>query len=196
MVQPTARFRIVDTFAGPFVVILSNSGELSARFLAIGESSRALDGATHDPELLGALIARLERYFQGDAVSFDDIPTPVTSGFFFRCWDACRRIPRGRTRSYAELAEMAGSSPAAARAAGAAMRRNPLPVIVPCHRVVAAEGSLHGYAGSTDPSGRPLEIKRALLALEGFEGPPQPGGLLGKSGPMATARQAAMPAAR
>ncbi len=195
MVHPTARFRIIDTFAGPFAVILSNSGALSARFLAIGESSPALDGATPDPELLGALIARLERYFQGDAVSFDDIQTPVTSGFFFRCWEACRRIPRGRTSSYAELAEMAGSSPAAARAAGAAMRKNPLPVIVPCHRVVATDGSLHGYDGSTDTSGRPLAIKRALLALEGLAEAP-PGGLPVKSGPMATARQAAMPAAR
>ncbi len=196
MVHATVRFRIVDTFAGPFAVILSNSGELSARFLAIGEARRSLDGATRDPELLGALIARLERYFQGDAVSFDDIPTPVTSGFFFRCWDACRQIQRGRTRSYAELAEMAGSSPAAARAAGAAMRRNPLPVIVPCHRVVAADGSLHGYDGSRDPSGRPLAIKRGLLALEGLEGAPQPGCRPNKSGPMATARKGAMPAAR
>ncbi len=196
MVHATARFRVVDTFAGPFALILSNSGELSARFLAIGEARRSLEGATRDPELLPALIARLERYFQGDAVSFDDIPTPVTSGFFFRCWDACRRIPRGWTRSYGELAEMAGSRPAAARAAGAAMRRNPLPVIVPCHRVVAADGSLHGYSGSTDPSGRPLAIKRALLALEGLEGAPQPGGLPGKSGPMAATRQAAMPAVR
>ncbi len=177
MVHATARFRIVDTFAGPFAVILSNSGELSARFLAIGEARRALDGATRDSELLGALIARLERYFRGDAVNFDDIPTPLANGFFFRCWDACRRIPRGRTTSYAELAEMAGSSPAAARAAGAAMRNNPLPVIVPCHRVVAADGSLHGYDGSRDPSGRPLAIKRGLLALEGSP-------------------QAAMPAAR
>ncbi len=196
MVHATARFRVVETFAGPFAVILTDSGELSARFLAIGEARRALDRATHDPELLGELIARLERYFQGDAVSFDDIPTPVTSGFFFRCWDACRQIQRGRTRSYAELAEMAGSSPAAARAAGAAMRRNPLPVIVPCHRVVAADGSLHGYSGSTDPFGRPLAIKQALLALEGLEGSPQPGGLPGKSGPMAATRQAAMPAVR
>ena len=61
---------------------------------------------------------------------------------------------------------MAGSGPGASRAVGQAMRRNPLPVIVPCHRIIAASGRLYGYSGSVDPAGRALAIKRSLLDLE------------------------------
>jgi methylated-DNA-[protein]-cysteine S-methyltransferase len=61
---------------------------------------------------------------------------------------------------------MAGSGPGAARAVGQAMRTNPLPVIVPCHRIVAADGHLHGYSGSVDVAGSELAIKRSLLNLE------------------------------
>jgi methylated-DNA-[protein]-cysteine S-methyltransferase len=108
----------------------------------------------------------LTRYFRGDAVAFDDVPTPPGSGFFRRCWDACRAIPRGQTRTYSELADMADNDPGKARAAGGAMRRNRLPIIVPCHRVLAKDG-LGGYAGSWGDESRGLGIKRFLLQLEG-----------------------------
>ena len=84
-----------------------------------------------------------------------------------RCWEACRSIPRGETRSYGELATMAGGRANAARAAGQAMRRNRLPIIIPCHRVISASGGLHGFSGSCDQGGPALAVKRALLQMEG-----------------------------
>ena len=90
---------------------------------------------------------RVERWLTGYADRFDDIATPDGTPFQRACWDACRRIPRGETRTYAWLAAAAGR-PAAVRAAGQAMRRNPLPIVVPCHRVVAAGGRPGGFSGS------------------------------------------------
>jgi len=118
-----------------------------------------------DPRLLPDLARRLAGFFAGDIVSFSDVALPPGGAFFRECWDVCRRIPRGRTLSYGELAERAGS-PAASRAAGQAMRRNPLPVIIPCHRVVASSGALHGFGGSCDAAGQSVGIKRILLEME------------------------------
>lgn len=156
------RHRLLETPAGPFVLIRGPRGAISARW----DDGTGLDGSTHDPELLPELAAALTRYFRGEPVDFDDVPTPEGPPFHRRCWEICRKVPRGETRSYGQLAAMAGAGPRAARAAGQAMRRNPLPVIVPCHRVVAAGGRLHGYSGSVDPAGRELDIKRTLLGLE------------------------------
>jgi methylated-DNA-[protein]-cysteine S-methyltransferase len=110
---------------------------------------------------------RLKEYFAGEAApDWSDVPTPAGPDFHHRCWDACRRIAHGEVRSYGELAEMAGSTRLASRAAGQAMRSNPLSVIVPCHRVVASDGRLHGYAGTTNGQSNALGIKRGLLELE------------------------------
>ena len=102
----------------------------------------------------------------GKRVSFVGIATPKASPFFARCWRACRTIPAGETRTYRWLATAAGS-PLAVRAAGQAMRRNPLPMIVPCHRVVAADG-LGGFLGSNNPRGKQMKLKVWLLQREGW----------------------------
>ena len=102
----------------------------------------------------------------GKRVSFVGIATPKASPFFARCWRACRTIPAGETRTYRWLATAAGS-PLAVRAAGQAMRRNPLPMIVPCHRVVAANG-LGGFSGSNNPRGKEMKLKAWLLQREGW----------------------------
>lgn len=152
------RYRTFKTPAGRFSLIESDAGELLATWddpPPDAKSDRALQ-----PKLSGKLV----RYFRGDRVRFDDVPLPAGTPFQRRCWRACRSIPPGRVITYGELAAKAGS-PAAARAAGQAMKRNPLPVIVPCHRVVGTVG-LHGYGGSTDPASRQLDVKRSLLALE------------------------------
>ena len=93
-------------------------------------------------------------------------PTDLPDGppFHRACWEACRRIKPGHTRTYAQLATMAGR-PAAARAAGTAMRTNPQPLLTPCHRIVSSTG-LGGFSGSTDRMGRWLHLKTHLLALE------------------------------
>lgn len=118
-------------------------------------------------ESLRKVAGAIEDYLSGDAdVVLSAIPTPTGSPFHAACWAACRRIGRGLTISYTELARRAGS-PMAMRAAGQAMRSNPLPIVVPCHRVVAHDGSLGGYSGTTDATHKALEIKRRLLAMEG-----------------------------
>ncbi len=113
---------------------------------------------TGDPTLARASAA-LDAYFAGDLRAFDDLPlAPHGSDFDRRVWDALRAIPYGATVSYAELAASVGV-PRAARAVGQANGRNPLPIVVPCHRVVASGGKLGGYAGG-------LDAKRTLLDLE------------------------------
>ncbi len=108
----------------------------------------------------------------GKRVSFVGIATPKASPFFARCWRACRTIPAGETRTSRWLANAAGS-PLAVRAAGQAMRRNPLPMIVPCHRVVAANG-LGGFLGSNNPHGKEMKLKVWLLKREGWKPEAQP----------------------
>ena len=112
-----------------------------------------------DPAHFEELRQELERYFTGAVVDFhQELDMKGAAPFFLRAWSACRSIPRGEVRSYAWLAAQAGS-PRAVRAAGQAMARNPVAIIIPCHRVIASSGGLHGYGGG-------LELKQRLLDLE------------------------------
>ncbi|MFN3974390.1 MAG: methylated-DNA--[protein]-cysteine S-methyltransferase [Dehalococcoidia bacterium] len=126
---------------------------------------RWLAGARRDASALAQLRERLSAYLEGDPISLDDLQVDIIEDappFFRRAWEACRRIPRGQVRTYAWLAREVGR-PGAARAAGQAMARNPLPILVPCHRVLGSDGGLHGYGGG-------LDMKARLLALEGWKG--------------------------
>ena len=172
MIEAPTQYRVFDTLAGPFTLICAEGGQLRTMWTDDAGSDLPPE-SHHHPDLLPALSARLAAYFDGEPADFDDVVTPPGPGFHHRCWAACRRIPRGETRTYGWLAAEAGSSPGASRAAGQAMRTNSLAVIVPCHRVIAAGGRLHGYAGSRDPAGRELRIKRMLLELEGAAAGPQ-----------------------
>ena len=107
---------------------------------------------------LGEARRQIEAYFAGELREFDLPLAPQGSGFQLRVWEELRAIPYGETISYGELAQRVGD-PGAARAVGLANGRNPLPVIVPCHRVIGADGSLTGFGGG-------LDRKRALLELE------------------------------
>ena len=110
-----------------------------------------------------ALRERLIAYASGEVVGFDDVeltwPRPLTE-FRQRVLDATRRIPRGRTATYQEIATQAGS-PGAARAVGTAMSSNRFPIVVPCHRVVGSGGGLGGF---TSPQG--TDLKQRLLDME------------------------------
>ena len=103
---------------------------------------------------------QVEDYLSGDR-KVVEVPLDLRGAppFFRRAWQACRTIPRGETRSYAWLAAQAGS-PKAMRAAGQAMARNRVPLAVPCHRVIGADGGLHGFGGAG------LGLKARLLRLE------------------------------
>jgi methylated-DNA-[protein]-cysteine S-methyltransferase len=103
---------------------------------------------------------QLQEYFAGERTTFD-VPLRLDgSGFQLQVWRELRTIPYGTTTSYGEIARRLGKSVAAARAVGLANGQNPISVIVPCHRVIGADGSLTGYGGG-------LERKRYLLDLEG-----------------------------
>lgn len=110
-----------------------------------------------DPLLVEA-AEQLDAYFAGDLREFDLPLAPSGTAFQRDVWDAVSAISYGQTASYAEIAAAVGR-PAACRAVGAANGRNPLPVIVPCHRIIGAAGALTGYGGG-------LDRKRSLLDLE------------------------------
>ncbi|MFH1087597.1 MAG: methylated-DNA--[protein]-cysteine S-methyltransferase [Chloroflexota bacterium] len=122
-------------------------------------TKRLPPGSLPCPHLFAGLPERLRDFFRGKSVDFSDVKldTRQASPFARRVWEAARLIPYSRTRTYAWVAERTGQ-PRAARAVGQALGRNPLPIVVPCHRVVAG----HGIGGFS--SG--LELKRRLLALE------------------------------
>jgi methylated-DNA-[protein]-cysteine S-methyltransferase len=127
-----------------------------------------LQGQAHHPDPagfgtatetgFGPVRAELAEYFAGARTTFTVPLAPVGSAFELRVWGLLRTIPYGETRSYGQLAEQLGDR-GLARAVGAANGHNPISVIVPCHRVVGADGSLTGYAGG-------LHRKEQLLALE------------------------------
>ena len=110
----------------------------------------------------GAVVAdareQLDEYFQGRRRRFDLPLAPSGTPFQLSTWTALRDIPYGATRSYGEQARAMGQ-PRAVRAVGAANGRNPIPIVVPCHRVIGGDGRLTGYAGG-------LDIKKFLLDLE------------------------------
>lgn len=114
--------------------------------------------------VLHAAAQQLGRYWTGDLNAFD-LPLDLSAGTPFQqsVWQALLSIPAGQTRRYGELASQIGR-PAAVRAVGTAIGRNPLSIVVPCHRVVGADGSLTGYAGG-------LDRKAALLERERSSGP-------------------------
>lgn len=112
-----------------------------------------------EPSALSARAdAQLREYFAGTRKSFDLPLAPQGTDFQMRVWQALLNIPYGETRSYKQLAAEVGNEKAS-RAVGGALNKNPIAIIVPCHRVVGSDGSLAGFAGGTD-------LKAALLALE------------------------------
>jgi methylated-DNA-[protein]-cysteine S-methyltransferase len=117
------------------------------------------DRLTWDRERCAAVTAQLTEYFAGKRKDFALPVAPRGTEFQRRVWEELSRIPYGATISYAELAARIGR-PNASRAVGRANGTNPIPVVIPCHRVIGADGSLTGYGGG-------MPLKRALLALEG-----------------------------
>lgn len=116
--------------------------------------------ATRPPEtpFEHQVAQELTEYLTGARSRFTFHVSPTGTPFERRCWDALQQIPYGETRTYGEIARTVGT-PNGARAVGSANHKNPIPIVIPCHRVVAAGGGLGGYGGG-------LDLKRRLLALE------------------------------
>lgn len=153
------RYTWLDTPLG--TALLTCEGDALTR-VSLGASRDALpaawEHATTGPGVLAEACAQLHEYFAGTRTAFALPLAPAGTPFQQRVWDALARLPYGETASYAAVARALGD-PGAVRAVGAANGRNPLAVVVPCHRVVGADGSLTGYAGG-------LDRKRWLLRHE------------------------------
>ena len=151
--------RVRDTPIGPLG--LAASGEGLTRVLFHGGNVRS-EGASH---ILDAAEEQLAAYFAGDLIDFD-LPLDLDgTEFQRRCWLALATIPYGQTVSYGEQARRLGLGPDAARAVGATNGQNPSPLVLPCHRVIGADGSLTGFGGGLDVKRRLLELEGALLPL-------------------------------
>lgn len=148
----------VDTPAGE--VIIAEGAEITVEF---SELHPEVPLGRRDPNLRPELVAWIQASLAGK-VGKPPLPVATSSPFRKACWAACRTIPCGQTRTYAQLAAMAGN-PRAARAAGSAMRHNPVALVTPCHRVVGAGGP-GGYAGRQDLDSPHLRVKQRLLELE------------------------------
>ena len=149
-------FSIYDSPVGP----LALSGDRDALTgLRFADRVSAPDDSLHDDARFAEERRQLGEYFAGTRTAFDFPLKLEGNAFERRVWEALQAIPYGTTTTYGELAARLGA-PEAARAVGAANGRNPIAIVVPCHRVIGASGKLTGYGGG-------LERKRALLAHEG-----------------------------
>ena len=146
----------LSTPIGELLLVSDGAALVALRFDDARRGEPTPGGA--EAPLIGRASGQLREYFAGERSSFDLPLRPAGTPFEQRVWDELRRIPYGETTSYGEIAARIGE-PAAARAVGRANGRNPIPVIVPCHRVIGADGSLTGFGGG-------LACKRALLDLE------------------------------
>ena len=162
----------LDSMAGPLFLAASSKGLVALEFDArlpgqqtIRPNPRDLrsekNGFAFDesPGAMQAYVRQLEEYFAGKRRVFDCPLDLRGTDFQISCWNALLAIPYGETRSYADIARAVGK-PNAFRAVGMANNRNPIAIVVPCHRVIASDGGLCGYGGG-------LDVKKKLLELEG-----------------------------
>jgi methylated-DNA-[protein]-cysteine S-methyltransferase len=155
----------LESPVGTLRLAASDAGLCAIRFPGEGRTPGRLGGARSAPDarrhaILDRTRRALDRYFAGAPEDFAEIPLdPGGTEFQIQVWNALRAIPRGQTRSYGDVAAAVGR-PRAVRAVGSANRVNPIPIVVPCHRVIGGDGTLHGYAGKP-------ERKEWLLAHEG-----------------------------
>jgi methylated-DNA-[protein]-cysteine S-methyltransferase len=153
---------VVDSPVGPLTLVAVD-GILAGCYMDAQRHRPA--GAVFgdpDPAPFGVAAEQLDEYFAGDRLDFDLPLAMAGTAFQQRVWAALREIPFGETESYGELAHRIGS-PGASRAVGLANGRNPIGIIVPCHRVIGASGSLTGYGGGIERKAQLLDLERDVL---------------------------------
>ncbi|HUP24159.1 MAG TPA: methylated-DNA--[protein]-cysteine S-methyltransferase [Thermoanaerobaculia bacterium] len=151
--------RIIDSPIGPLTLVGEGERLLAIHLPKLGRAVPPPPDAALDGGALDEAARQLGEFFAGRRRAFELDLDPRGSEFQRRVWFELAEIGYGETISYAELARRVGR-PGAARAVGAANGRNPLPIVLPCHRVIGSDGSLVGYGGG-------LPAKRVLLELEG-----------------------------
>ena len=160
------RYRTVESPIGPLT--LAGDGS-TLMHLRMTEQSHEPDRSGWTPagaDAFADVVEQLNAYFAGTLTEFDVELELHGTEFQRKVWAALQAIPYGQTRSYGEIAEQIGS-PSASRAVGLANGRNPISIIVPCHRVIGAAGSMTGYGGGIDR-------KKMLIALEKTQAPAEP----------------------
>ena len=153
----TAARCTIESPVGPLTVTAAEGTITAVDFGAGG-------GSSPNSGVLAEAARQLTEYFAGTRRAFDLPLAPHGTSFRLKVWAAMQAIPYGQTRSYGDLARDLDSAP---RAVGGACGANPIPLIIPCHRVVGARGALGGFSG-----GAGCDTKRQLLALEGALPPP------------------------
>lgn len=159
----TMNFTVYQSPIGPLTLIAGPGGLRGLHFPGRGPTKREADQALSNP-VLAATTAQLDAYFAGELRQFELDLDLVGTLFQRRVWAALREIPYGCTTTYGTLAHEIGAAMGREdfnpRAVGSAVGRTPIPIIVPCHRVIGSDGSLTGYGGG-------LDRKELLLRLEG-----------------------------
>ena len=161
-------YAIIDTALGHVGLLHSEAGLYRVVICPAWEEvaeivTRDYPAAVESVDVFGDLPQRIAWYLGGERVTFNDkLDWAGASAFRRDVWQATRAIPYGETRSYGWVAELIGK-PKASRAVGQALAANPMPIVVPCHRVIGSDGSLTGFTGG-------LEMKRRLLEIEGALG--------------------------
>ena len=164
--RPVVRFGSLETPIGSVFVAISNSGLFDVAFGVtnqlryVARLGTRVERALPDQRAVSGVLEQLDSYFSGNVTRFSiPLDLRVPTDFTDRVLRNASRIPFGQTTSYGEIAKRV-DSPRASRAVGAALGRNPIPIVVPCHRVIASDGRIGGFTGG-------LAIKKALLRLEG-----------------------------
>jgi methylated-DNA-[protein]-cysteine S-methyltransferase len=163
-VQHTAT---LDTPIGPLTVVATDTAVVEIRLPTPDPGVRHVSDIWSDQSgdqsgVLGRAVRQLEEYFAGVRTDFDLPLAPTGTPFQRAAWDVLRTIPYGATMTYGEQARRLGD-PNKSRAVGAANGRNPIPVVVPCHRVVGSDGRLTGYAGGLDTKAWLLDHEQRVL---------------------------------
>ena len=160
-------YRYLDSPVGRLLLARDEAGLRLIHFIAPTETGGPPEGGPHvradwrrDETAFGDVTSQLAEYFAGTRTQFDLPLAPEGTAFERAVWAELAKIPFGETRSYGEIARTLGR-PDAARAVGRANGANPIPIVVPCHRVIGADGSLTGFGGG-------LDVKARLLELEGL----------------------------
>ncbi len=152
------RYTQIESPVGPLLLAGDEAGLRQIRFAQGKQPARVEASWTKDRAFFSSLIGQLRAYFAGELERFDHPLAPAGTPFQLKVWKELCAIPYGETVSYGELARRIGNANAS-RAVGLANGSNPIPIVIPCHRVIGSNGRLTGYGGG-------LAIKEKLLALE------------------------------
>lgn len=150
---------IIESPIGPLRLLAQHDALVAIEFHPFSELTAEKGSEDSQAEVLVRARAQLTEYFAGHRTTFDLKLAPAGTTFQHQVWDQLRQLRFGETATYGQIAHRLGRTNAASRAVGLANGRNPIPILIPCHRVIGADGSLTGYAGG-------MQRKQILLDLE------------------------------